>query len=268
MIITGPIPKKNTYRNYNYALGYFQIEFGEREVESITPDDILEFLTELTTNAKQTTKRLRYSNIKSFFNHTQSTYLPTLNNPCDSPTLKKTFRSRGAKHWPMIEKDIIDEIIFRTENTRNRLMLELMARGGLRIGEVLNLRPKNCQGCKLILSDTKGGREVEVAFIPQKISDRLKEYIQTTGIDPKSKIFPISYTAAWSIVVKAGKLVGIHLRPHDLRRHAATYASRSGTPIEIISKVVLRHSNLSTTQRYLGKVSDTEAMRWIENLYG
>jgi integrase len=124
------------------------------------------------------------------------------------------------------------------------------------------------KGCKLILSDTKGGREIEVAFIPQKISDRLKDYIQTAGIEFQSRIFPTSYTAAWSIVVKAGKLVGIHLRPHDLRRHAATYASRSGTPIEIISKIVLRHSNLSTTQRYLGKVSDTEAMRWIENLYG
>ena len=113
------------------------------------------------------------------------------------------------------------------------------------------------------MSDTKGGKEIEVAFIPQKISDRLKDYIQTAGIESQSRIFPISYTAAWSIVVKAGKLVGIHLR-----RHAATYASRSGTPIEIISKVVLRHSNLSTTQRYLGKVSETEAMRWIENLYG
>jgi integrase/recombinase XerD len=34
------------------------------------------------------------------------------------------------------------------------------------------------------------------------------------------------------------------------------------------SKVILRHSNLSTTQRYLGKITDTEAMKWIENLYG
>ena len=67
---------------------------------------------------------------------------------------------------------------------------------------------------------------------------------------------------------KAGELVGIHLRPHDLRRHAATYASRSGVPIEIISKIILRHSNLSTTQLYLGKVSDVEAMRWIDNLHG
>jgi integrase/recombinase XerD len=67
---------------------------------------------------------------------------------------------------------------------------------------------------------------------------------------------------------KAGRLVGIHLRPHDLRRHAATFASRSGTPIEIVSKVIMRHAHLSTTQRYLGKVTDVEAMRWIENLYG
>ena len=66
----------------------------------------------------------------------------------------------------------------------------------------------------------------------------------------------------------AGKLVGVILRPHDLRRHAATYASRSGVPIEIISKVILRHADLSTTQRYLGKVNESEAIRWLENLYG
>ena len=62
-------------------------------------------------------------------------------------------------------------------------------------------------------------------------------------------------------------MVGIHLRPHDLRRHAATYASRSGVPIEIVSKIILRHSNLSTTERYLGKISDIEALKWIDTLY-
>ena len=70
------------------------------------------------------------------------------------------------------------------------------------------------------------------------------------------------------IVLKAGKLVGIHLRPHDLRRHSATFASRSGVPIEIISKLILRHANLSTTQMYLGTINDVEAIRWIDNIYG
>jgi integrase/recombinase XerD len=56
------------------------------------------------------------------------------------------------------------------------------------------------------------------------------------------------------------------MRPHDLRRHAATFASRSGVPLEIVS-IILRHSNLSTTQIYLGKISDTEAFKWIETIY-
>ena len=105
-------------------------------------------------------------------------------------------------------------------------------------------------------------------FIPQKVADRLRDYATKKCKGPHDRIFPISYEAARMMVVKAGKLVGIHLRPHDLRRHSATYASRSGVPIEIVSKVILRHANLSTTQLYLGTISDTEAIRWIENLYG
>ncbi len=143
-----------------------------------------------------------------------------------------------------------------------------MAKGGMRIGEVLKLRPVDVKDRKITLPDPKSGKESEIVFIPQKIADRLKEYIQTKRIEPKQRVFPITYNAARIMVNKAGKIVDVYLRPHDLRRHAATHASRSGTPIEIVSKVILRHAHLSTTQRYLGKVTDVEAMRWIENLYG
>jgi integrase len=54
--------------------------------------------------------------------------------------------------------------------------------------------------------------------------------------NPDDRVFPISYEAARIMVINSGKMVGIHLRPHDLRRHSATYASRSGVPIEIVSK--------------------------------
>ncbi len=107
----------------------------------------------------------------------------------------------------------------------------------------------------------------EIIFIPQKVADRLKAFIRENKIEDHDRVFPICYEASRAMVRKAGQLAGIYLRPHDLRRHSATFASRAGVPIEIVSKVILRHANLSTTQRYLGKVSDTEAMRWIENLY-
>jgi integrase len=86
-------------------------------------------------------------------------------------------------------------------------------------------------------------------------------------IRPDERIFPLTYAGARYVVVNAGPDAGIHVRPHDLRRHAATYASRLDTPIEIVSKVILRHSHLATTQQYLGKVTDEEAIRWIDNLH-
>ena len=190
-----------------------------------------------------------------------------MKNPCDSPMLRKLFRAKTPPHWDFIEKETIDEIIFRTTKIRNRLILELMARGGMRVGEVLKLTHNDIYGRKLILRDPKSGKEHEIVFIPKRVAERLKGYAQSVCKNSYDRIFQISYEAARVIVAKAGKLVGIKLRPHDLRRHAATYASRSGVPIEVVSKVILGHVNLSTTQLYLGKISENEAMSWIDNLY-
>jgi integrase/recombinase XerD len=51
------------------------------------------------------------------------------------------------------------EIIFRTTKVHNRLILELMARGGVRIGEVLKLKLGDLQDRKLVLSETKSGKK-------------------------------------------------------------------------------------------------------------
>jgi len=255
-------------KNYEFLFTRFNDAFGPGELESITSDEILSFLTKLTDGTKQTTKRNRYSSLKAFFNFIKNSIDPNIKNPCDTPILRKIFKDRKPPPWPIIEKEVIDEIIFKTVNPRNRIMLELMARGGMRVGEVLKIRPIDIQDRKIILWDPKSGKESELVFIPQKVADRLKDYINEKGIEPDQRIFPITYNAARVMVNKAGKEVGIHLRPHDLRRFCATYASRAGTPIEIVSKILLRHAHLSTTERYLGKISDTEALKWIENLYG
>ena len=222
----------------------------------------------MTNGTKQNTKRNRFTTLSAFFNFIINTFAPQLVNPCEAPMLKKMFKRAQIIQWNILDKEVVDEIIFRTLNSRNRIMLELMARAGMRISEVLNLSPNDVDGRKLVLRNPKSGRGGEMVYIPQKLSNRLQEYIQKRGITSDARIFPISYPAARIMVRNAGNVVGVHLRPHDLRRFSATYASRCGTPIEIVSKVILRHANLSTTQRYLGKVSDTEAMRWIENLYG
>ena len=259
--------KINTVRAYEWTIGKFCEEYGDTDLLDLSVDNILSFLNQISEGRKPQTKRIRFSHLTAFFYFIKNNIDSDINNPCDSPMLRKLFRQKTKVHWDMIEKETVDEIIFRTTKIRNRLILELMARGGMRIGEVLKLTPADIQDRKLVLKEPKSGKEQEIIFIPQKVSDRLKTFVRENTISDHERIFPMCYAASMAIVKKAGELVGIYLRPHDLRRHSATFASRAGVPIEIISKVILRHANLSTTQRYLGKVSDTEAMRWIENLY-
>ena len=228
----------------------------------------MNFLNRLGEGTKQATKKFRYALLKAFFNFLINTVDESLLNPCDTVILRKIFREPKIQRWDILEKDLVDEMIFRTRNRRNRLMLELMARGGMRVGEVLKIKAGDVIDQKIILQDPKSGKESEAVYIPKKVAGRLKEYLRANNLRSDQRIFPFGYSRARDIVLTAGKLVNIRLRSHDLRRHAATYASRSGTPIEIVSKVILRHSNLATTQRYLGKITDVEAVRWIENLYG
>jgi integrase len=67
--------------------------------------------------------------------------------------IRKLYRQRVALKWKIIAKETVDEIIFRTTKTRNRIILELIARGGMRIGEVLKLRLRDLRDRKLILKE-------------------------------------------------------------------------------------------------------------------
>jgi len=194
------IPKKNTTINYQILLSRFNEEFSERDLHSITPEEILTFLTHLNEKTKQTTKRLRYALLNAFFNLIKNTVDEKIPNPCDTVMLRKIFRNTRGIQWTIFEKETIDEIIFKTVNLRNRLMLELMARGGMRIGEVLKIRPRDVDSRKIMLRAPKSGRESEVVFIPQKVADRLKEYIRVKNIDVDRRIFPLTYRGAREVV--------------------------------------------------------------------
>ena len=104
---------------------------------------------------------------------------------------------------------MVDEIIFKSKKARDWLIIELMARGGMRISEVLNLTVSDVEDRKLIIRDAKSGKAVEHVFIPQKIADRLKQYIQEKGFGSDERIFSMTYAGARAMVVKAGNRGGI-----------------------------------------------------------
>lgn len=170
----GQLKKKNTVKTCEFVLSRFTTQFGKRELASITPEEVLTFLLSLTKDNKQATKRNRYSVLASFYNFIINTGLPALNNPCNTAVIKKIFRRPQAIQWQIVDKETIDEIIFRTMDTRNRIMLELMARGGMRVGEVLNLTPTDIQERTLAIQNPKSGRTGETVYVPRKLLVKLQ----------------------------------------------------------------------------------------------
>ena len=262
------IHRKRTKDSYRYLLEHFENQFTESHVEAVTPDQIYQFLETLTEHAAKATRRLRYAQLKAFFNFLINEKRHTMKNPCQDSIIAKAFKSPRMKQKDILSRESVDEIIYRSKKVRDRLILELQARCGMRIGEVLNLRGNDITDRKLMIRQPKSGKDVEVAFMTESIAKRLSEYVRNCENSPESRIFPICYSSALSMVRKLGDKVGIKIRPHDLRRYSATHDSRNGIPLEVVSKVLLRHQDIKTTQMYLGKVTDTEAIRWMDVLHG
>jgi site-specific recombinase XerD len=260
--------KKSTVKSYGRVLDSFQERFSASEIISISADQIGRFLEECTAGLNRSTRHLRYIQLKALFNYIIEVTGMNIKNPCNAVVLSKAYKKVPRNPRKILDKETVDELIFNANSLRDRLILELQARCGLRIGEVLNLRVADLSGRKILIGSPKSGRDGEVAFMPEHIAIKLAEYVTSKQLSPNDRVFPLCYTTIRNLVRELGKKLNVKISPHDLRRHSATYASRNGVPLEIISKVILRHQDLKTTQIYLGKISDTEAIRWMDILHG
>ena len=71
-----------------------------------------------------------------------------------------------------------------------------MARGGMRISEVLKFMLNDIHGRKLVLRDPKSGKDHEIVFIPPEVTDRLRNYANQKCKNPDDRVFRISYQEA------------------------------------------------------------------------
>jgi integrase/recombinase XerD len=126
--------RESTLKAYMAVLSNFSRDFRVRNLTEVTPKEIVAFLNRMTEGTKPQTKHARYSHLSTFFNFIRNNVDQDFRDPCDTPMMRRSFRNRSLVQWNNIEKDTVDEIIFKTEKIRNRLMLELIARGGMRMG--------------------------------------------------------------------------------------------------------------------------------------
>ncbi len=175
--------RQSTNAGYTLFFTHIKAYFVGRSVESITPEEIGQFLESFTVGVAKATRHLRYAQAKAFFNFIINERGLDIKNPCAQSILAKQYRNPKPAARKILDKDLVDELIYSTTSTRERLILELQARCGLRIGEVLKLKASDVMDRKLLIREPKSGKESETAFMPEQIAKRLGEYIAANNID-------------------------------------------------------------------------------------
>lgn len=95
----------------------FAVRCAQRDLASISPEEVLEFLLSLTKNNKQATNRNRHSVLASFYNFSINTGSPALINPGNSSVIRKIFKRSQATQRNIFDNETVDEIICRAAET-------------------------------------------------------------------------------------------------------------------------------------------------------
>lgn len=145
-------------------------------------------------------------------------------------------------------------------NPKIATALEIEANTGLRIGDVLKLRMseivKSGNGYRFNLIEQKTKKR-RTFVVPDPVYKFLSDYCKKNGIEKHDIIFPITVRGVQKHLQKVCDYLGYEdISTHSFRKKFACSAyANSGHDVELV-RVLLQHSSVSTTSRYLGITND------------
>jgi site-specific recombinase XerD len=159
---------------------------------------------------------------------------------------------------------------------RNRALIAVLWRCGLRIGEALALAVKDLDpdSGTLVVQRGKGGKRRVVGVDAGTVAllGRWLEVRLRRGIPGGGPLFctlagrPVGQSYIRHLLPRLARKAGIERRvhAHGLRHAFAVDLVRAGTPLFIV-RDALGHASIATTQTYVSRVSGHEAVEAMRN---
>lgn len=242
------------------------------QVEDLTPDRILEFLTALETTRGNTirTRNVRLAAIHSFFRYVLESD-PALAAPCQRvlaiPRKKSVHPVLG--YLSDTELALLLAQIDRSTTTgeRDYLLIALLYDTGARIQELLDLAPRDFRLTppSFVRLRGKGQRERVSPVLPQT-ARVVTRFLSTTGrpLDDATSLLqnrhgqPLTRQGARYLLAKYVKrarassphLNRVRISPHTLRHTKAMHLLQAGVPLVTI-KDILGHADVKSTEVYV-----------------
>ena len=259
-----------TLRNYLHAIRSFisWLDGHKKQVRISEVDQSLarDYIIESQQIRSKRTVRNHISALRSFYQFCQSrNYLN--NNPFRNLTLPKL-----EKKLPVFLSQ--DELIQLLEaplkleissphaemiRVRDRIIMELLYGGGLRVSEVVGLNHGDLDLPKSLVRILGKGRKERVVPIPERTSSLLISFRENFCLDASSSspLFTSSKAqrlTSRNVQLRLKKYLAFcqlpqDVTPHKLRHSFATHLLDNGADLRSVQEL-LGHSSLSTTQVY------------------
>lgn len=127
---------------------------------------------------------------------------------------------------------------------------------GIRVGDILKLTPSSfiLDGgrWRLNIVEEKTGKERKFT-VPLILKQHLDIYCLKRRVHPRGKIFPMQRDTVYKALRKVIKYLGYqNISTHSFRRYFATNIYNNNGKDIFLVKYILQHSNILTTQKYIG----------------
>ena len=145
---------------------------------------------------------------------------------------------------------ITDRKTHKRNIERDRLLVEVGDRGGLRRGELANLEARDVPADRHFVIVRRGkGQQDRVVYLPPTTCAALQAFVRDKK--PEDKVFGLKAASISNKINRFAKKAGVSIHTHSLRHHYAEQCLERGIDLRTV-QVQLGHSSLATTQQYLG----------------
>ncbi|MGZ4938309.1 MAG: tyrosine-type recombinase/integrase [Halobacteriota archaeon] len=152
-----------------------------------------------------------------------------------------------------LEREQVEAMLNSAHITNNRdyLLIRVLWRTGVRVSELINIKPRDIEWTNQVVNITKAKRgKQRRVLLDEKTLKMLSDHITDHNIGEAQPVFALTRRHVGNIVKKYGRTIGVDVHPHTLRHSFAIHLVRSGMDLRRL-QLLLGHSSLNMTQIYL-----------------
>jgi site-specific recombinase XerD len=249
----------HTRRNFEQVARRFLTELPSGGIRAATVEDVREALTRVAAGLAETTARQYVLRIKSLLG-----YASRLGYTQFNAGAALRVKSDGPRRGATLAKRIISEVevgllIRAARSKRDRVLLETLYAGGLRVSEAVALTWSDVlpRGDQVQLSVLGKGGVVRQVLLPEIVSKSLLSLRGDAGAnDPvfasRKGGARLTERAVHGMVKRTAVKAGVNtaVSPHWLRHAHGSHAIDRGASLPEVQET-LGHTNISTTSAYL-----------------